>query len=336
MTQSIPENIVIEKPQNAEDLNSTQNLLPESYLIENHKNPSMNILIAKNQSRTMTLGAIAIEMSDSTRDRSNHTPYEAKTAKIAYVQVKKIWRKLRIGNALMKAAEELCCNEGCSKISMLFDSKNHAAHALTSLKKGWSNGELVYGYTFSSKKSMGQALHDLEKLSRLSFRRCTGVTVQPLMHCDRNQLIDASHDNKIPEWGQLNHHKLELSAVDFSRVVFQDDRVIGWLITYPLGRRTLDYRILWTEQAHRNTGASLSALIEVIRKAHFQEQKNIHNNANDLGFPWPQGFFLVNGENKAMTNFINKRLDSAIPDRSELTFKEKQLSRNADHGGKTH
>ena len=159
--------------------------------------------------------------------------------------------------------------------------------------------------------------------------------MHPLMNCDRNQLIDASHGNEIPEWGQLNHHKLVSSAKDFSRGVYQDNRVIGWLITYPLGRETLDYRILWTDQTHRNTGATLSALIEIIRKAHFQDQKDCQNDANDLGFPWRQGFFLVNGENKAMTNFVNKRLDSAKPHKSELIFKEKQLSLNADQGSET-
>jgi len=36
-----------------------------------------------------------------------------------------------------------------------------------------------------------------------------------------------------------------------------------------------------------------------------------------------------------MTNFVNKRLDSAKPDKSELIFKEKQLSLNADQGSET-
>ena len=172
---------------------------------------------------------------------------------------------------------------------------------------------------------MGPVLDDLEKLNRFSIRRTDGVTVQPLRNCDQDELIGASKANAIPEWAQLNKYKLALSARDYSRVVYRDNRVIGWLITYPLGRETLDYRILWTDQAHRNTGATLSGLIEIIRDAHFQDQTDCQNDANDLGFPWRQGFFLVNGENKAMTNFVNKRLDSAKPDRSELIFKEKQL-----------
>ena len=226
----------------------------------------------------------------------------------------------------MKAAEELCCKEGGSRISMLLDVSNHAAHALTSLQKGWSNCELVYAYTFSSKQAMGPVLDDLEKLDRRSFCRSTGVTMQPLRNCDRDALIDASHTNEIPEWGQLDHHEIVSSAQDFSHVVYQDNRVIGWLITYPLGGETLDYRILWTDQAHRNKGATLSALIEIIRKAHFQDQKDGQNVANDLGFPWKKGFFLVNGENKAMINFANKRLDSAKQNKSQLIFKEKKLS----------
>ena len=140
MAQSILKNIVIENLQDLGDLSAIKNLLPESHLIQSQQqNTSTRISIAKNQSRTLILGAIAIEIVGSIDDESVSNPSDGKTAKIAYVQVKKTWRKLRIGNALMKAAEELCCKEGGSRISMLLDVSNHAAHALTSLQKGWSN-----------------------------------------------------------------------------------------------------------------------------------------------------------------------------------------------------
>jgi len=283
-----------------------------------------NILVARNQQQTKVLGVLIAEEC------------QKQTVKITYIYVKPMWRRLSIGSALIQRLEKECQAKGITTITATFDRENQAMNALTQSHKGWSDGELIYRYTFSSKQAMRPVLDDLEKLNRRSLSRSTAVTVQPLVNCDRNALIHASTSNEIPEWGQLNNHKLVSSAKDFSRVVYQDNRVIGWLITYPLGRETLDYRTLWTDQTHRNTGASLSALIEVIRKAHFQDQKDCQNDANDLGFPWPQGFFLVNSENKAMTNFVNKRLDSATPDRSELIFKEKQLSRNADQGSETH
>ncbi len=327
MTQSILESIVIESPQDSGDFRKLEKLLPESYLIQSQQqNTSTRILIAKNQFRALILGAIVAELGEGHNDHPETSPRQAKRAKIAYVHVKKTWRKLQIGNALMRAAEEMCGNEGVSQISMLFNSTNHAAHALTSLKKGWSNGELIYGFTFSSKQSMGPVLDDLEKLDRRSIDRSTGVTVLPLRSCDRDTLIHASQANEIPEWAQLNQHKLESSSQDYSRVVYRDNLVIGWLITYPLGQETLDYRILWTEHAHRKTGATLSALIEIIREAHFQDQKNCHNEASDLGIPWQKGFFLVHSDNQAMTNFANKRLESAKQDKSQLIFKEKKLS----------
>ena len=321
--------IVIESPQHTGDLSAAKRLLPESHLIQSQQlNTSIRILIAKNQSRTLIIGAIAIDMAGSMGEQPERNRSEVTTAKIAYVCVKKAWRKLQIGDALMRAAEEFCRNEGASRISMLFDNTNHAANALTSLKKGWSNDELVYGYTFSSKQAMGPILDDLETLDRRSKGRSTGVRVTPLLNSDREELIRASQDNEIPEWAKLNQDKLASSAQDYSRVVYRDNQIIGWLITYPLGSETLDYRIVWTEQAHRKTGATLSALIEIIRKAHFQDQKDGQNKANDKGIPWPKGFFLVNSENQAMANFADRRLDRAKQDKSKLIFKEKQLILN--------
>lgn len=326
MTPSILKHIVIERPQHSGDLSAAKRLLPENYQIKSQQqNSSFRILIAKNQSRTLSIGAIAIDMAGSVIEHPERNRSEVTTAKIAYIRVKKTWRKLQIGDALMRAAEELCRNEGASRISMLFKSTNHAANALTSFKKGWSNGGLLYGYTFSSKQAMGPVLDDLETLDRRSKGRSNGVRVMPLLNCDREELIGASQANEIPEWATLNQDKLVSSAQDYSRVVYRDNRVIGWLITYPLGSETLDYRILWTEHAHRKTGATLSALIEIIRKAHFQDQKDGHNKANDKGTPWPKGFFLVNGENQAMANFAERRLDRAKQEKSKLIFKEKQL-----------
>lgn len=326
MTPSILKHIVIEGPQHLGDLSAAKRLLPENHQIKSQlQNSSFRILIAKNQSRTLIIGAIAIDMAGSMIEQPERNRSEVTTAKIAYIHVKKAWRKLQIGAALMRAAEELCRNEGASRISMLFKSTNHAANALTSLKKGWSNGELLCGYTFSSKQAMGPILDDLETLVRRSKGRSNGVRVKPLLNCDPEELIGASQANEIPEWAKLNQDKLASSAQDYSRIVYRDNRIIGWLITYPLGSETLDYRILWTEQPHRKTGATLSALIEIIRQAHFQDQKDGHNKANDKGSPWPIGFFLVNSENQAMVNFANRRLDRAKQDKSTLIFKEKQL-----------
>ena len=333
MAESILNKIIIESPEEPVDFKKLEKLLPQIYLTQNRqKNSSIHILTAKNQSKTLILGGIAIEIFDSTNYHSTSSPCVMKTAKISYIHVKKTWRKLQIGNALMKAAEELCGNEGGSRISILFDRSDHAAHALTSQKRGWSEGELVNGYTFSSKQSMGPVLDDLERLNRLSIKRTDGVTVQPLGHCDEDELILASQADAIPEWAQLNKYKLALSARDYSRVVYRDNRIIGWLITYPLGPETLDYRILWTDQAQRNTGATLAGLIEIIRDAHFQDPEKSQNETNDFGIPWRKGFFLVHRDNRAMSNFANKRLEGAKPIKSELIFKEKQLSGNTDQG----
>ena len=271
---------------------------------------SKHILVAKNQQQTKALGILIAEETHK------------QTLKITYIYVKPIWRRLSIGSALIHQLEQACKSEGITTITATFDRQNHAMNGLTQCRQGWSDGELLNSYTFNSRLAMEPILQQLEQKTRHHTRR---PDIRPLSECDKQNIIQASNAEHVPTWAQLNTINLREAIHDLSSVLFQNDRIIGWLLTFPLGDETLDYRILWIDDACRKTGLAIRALAEIIRKAHFQDNLGAATTSNDLGNPWPRGFFIMHSENQAMVNFANKRLAPGTNQRSTLIYREKPI-----------
>ena len=270
-----------------------------------------HILVAKNQQQTKSLGILIAEK------------IQKQTLKITYIYVKPIWRRLSIGSALIHQLEQACKSEGVTTITVTFDRQNHAMNGMTQSQQGWSDGEPLNSYTFSSRLAMEPILQQLEQKTRHHTRR---LEIRPLSECDKQNIIQASNAEHVPTWAQLNTINLREAIHDLSSVLFQNDRIIGWLLTFPLLDETLDYRILWIDSAHRKTGLAITALSQIIRKAHFQDNLGAATMSNDLGNPWLRGFFIMHSKNQAMINFVSSRLAQGINQQSELIYREKHIN----------
>ena len=272
------------------------------------------VLIARNQQQTKSLGVLIAEDSQRT------------TIKITYIHVKRMWRRRSIGHALLQRLEGDCKDKGFTTITATFDQQNHAMNALTTSRLGWSAGEQLNAYTFSSRSAMEPVLRKLEQTVR--FRKHQ-TRIKPLSECDPQDILQVSGTDHIPEWARLNRYNLSEANKEFSRIFIKDDQISGWLITFPLANETLDYRILWIGGKHRKTGVAIRALAEIIRQAHFQETDAMtHSNTNnDRGTPWPKGFFVMHAGNEAMNNFAAKRLAQGTSQQSQLIYREKRISR---------
>ena len=271
-----------------------------------------HILVAKNQQQTKALGILIAEKT------------QQQTLKITYIYVKPIWRRLSIGSALIHQLEQACKSEGVTTITVTFDRQNHAMNGLTQSQQGWSDGEPLNSYTFSSRLAMEPILQQLEQKRRHHTRR---LDIRPLSECDEQNIIQASNAEHVPTWARLNTINLRKAVHNLSIVLHHNDRIIGWLITFPLLDEMLDYRILWIDSAHRKTGLAITALSEIIRKAHFQDNLAAATISNDMGNPWPRGFFIMHSKNQAMINFVNRRLAQGINQQSELIYREKNTGR---------
>ena len=272
------------------------------------------VLIARNQQQTKSLGLLIAEYSQRT------------TIKITYIHVKRMWRGRSIGRALLQQLERDCKDKGYTTITATFDPKNHAINALTKSQVGWSAGEQLNAYTFSSRSAMEPVLKKLEQTVRYRKHQ---TRIKPLSECDPQDILEVSGTDHIPEWARLNRYILSEANKEFSRIFIKDDHIIGWLITFPLANETLDYRILWVDGKHRKTGVAIRALAEIIRHAHFQGSDTMATTStnNDQGIPWPKGFFVVHAGNEAMNNFAAKRLTQGTSQQSQLIYREKRISR---------
>ena len=268
-------------------------------------------LVARNQQQTKILGILIAERSQKT------------TVKITYLYVKPMWRRLSIGSALIQRLEQDCQATGMTTITATFDHENQAMRALTQSHKGWSGGERLNAYTFKSRSAMEPIL---QKLETTMDHRAQKTQIKPLCECNRQDIIDASETNHVPQWAQLNATNLSTAIDDLSRVFVHNNQIVGWLITFPLLDETLDYRILWVNDDHRKTGLAIRALAAIIRQAHFQNNVQTATPANDVGNPWPKGFFIMHSQNLAMVNFANKRLVPGTNQQSTLIYREKPIS----------
>ena len=278
--------------------------------ISRESQAKIHILVARNQQQTKVLGILIAEKT------------QKQTLKITYIYVKPIWRRLSIGSALIHQLEQACKCEGVTTITVTFDRQNHAMNSLTQSQQGWSDGEPLNSYTFSSRLAMEPILQQLEQKTRHHMR---SLEIRLLSECDEQKIIQASSAKHVPTWAQLNTINLREAVHNLSIVLLHNDRIIGWLITFPLLDETLDYRILWIDSAHRKTGLAITALSEIIRKAHFQDNLEATTTTNDHGNPWPRGFFIMHSKNQAMINFVSRRLAQGINQQSELIYRERNI-----------
>ena len=141
-------------------------------------------------------------------------------------------------------------------------------------------------YTFSSRLAMEPILQQLEQKTRHHTRRLE-------IRLSQNAISKTSSSfqrRACAHLGATEHNQSPRSHTRLSSVLFQNDRIIGWLLTFPLLDETLDYRILWIDSAHRKTGLAITALSQIIRKAHFQDNLGAATMSNDLGNPWLKDF----------------------------------------------
>ena len=155
--------------------------------------------------------------------------------------------------------------------------------------------------------------------------RSQQTEIRALCECNPQDIIHASEMNHVPQWAKLNASNLSTAIDDLSRVFVHNNQIVGWLITFPLLDKTLDYRILWVNDDHRKTGLAIRALTAIIRQAHFQDNVKTATSANDCGKPWPKGFFIMHSQNQAMVNFANKRLVPGTNQQSTLIYREKLI-----------
>ena len=163
----------------------------------------------------------------------------------------------------------------------------------------------------------------LKRLESSTQKIKSKVTLKSIKEVSSVELLNSSCvDNDTPSWAFLTLDKIDHCCPEFSLIIFRDNQIIGWLLTFPLGNEILDYRTLWISPKYRNTGISLYALSTVIRCAHFRSHYKL---ISEAGEPWGKGHFQVNSLNEIMMNFSDKHLAAGVDVRTKLTHQAKIL-----------
>ena len=271
------------------------------------------ILVARNQHGVGGIGILVAEK------RGQSTMF------IKWLHVKKLWRKLSVASVLIQHLESYCLDNGISTISVMFDQKNDGMHSLTRRTHGWSAGEMLAAYTFSAKGALAPALIRGESaIEKRNLQAC----IVPLSECDHQDILRAAETKDLPEWAQLDQLLLGKASQELSRVFYCKNHIVGWLITFPLTTDTLEYRILWVDQEHRQTGIIVRALVEVMRAAHLQQSPKLQHESGELCCPWRKGFFMVHAGNQGMINWSKKRLSRGKYQEYSLMHRKKIVEKS--------
>ena len=322
MTKTIlKNNLIIEELQSKRDRQEIEGQFPCLKPFKISRNtPRTRVLAAKNKMKTTTLGVAIIQIPPG----SNQTN---KGATISCIYVKKAWRRLGIGTALLKEAEKTCIRERVNKLTIIYNTENNAVESLIHRSNGWQINEGLTGFLFESKEKVWPTVASLNKAIK---RGTIGFSIRSLLDCDHDALIQASGADGTPKWAQLDRHQIDRAEQEYSRVIYKDECIIGWLITIAVDQETLDYHILWTTKTHRNSASKLTAikaLTEIIGAAHFSSEPDDRQNGDDSGSPWKKGFFISRTDNAMMNNFASKRLTGSASHQNRLNLGEKWLDK---------
>jgi len=318
---NLENNLIIEELQNERDRQEIEERFPclKPFKISTNK-PGTKVLTAKNKKKTMTLGVAVLQIWFSSNQKN-------KEAAMSCIYVKKDWRRLGIGTALLKEAENICISKGVNKLAIIYNTENNAVESLIHRSNGWQIKETLTGYLFESKQKVWPIIESLKKATR---SRTIGFSIRPLLDCDHDALIQASGADGTPKWAQLDRHQIDRAEQEYSRVIYKGECIIGWVITVAVDQETLDYHILWTTNTHRDSGSKLTAikaLTEIIGAAHFSSEPVDRQKGDDSGSPWKKGFFISRTDNAMINNFARKRLTGSASQQNRLNLGEKRFNK---------
>ena len=212
-------------------------------------------------------------------------------------------------------------------MKIIYYTDNNAVESLIHRINGWQIIDALTGFLFESKEKVWPTVASLNKAIK---SRTIGFSIRSLLDCDHDELVQASGADGTPKWAQLDRDKIDRTEQEYSRVIYKDECIIGWVITIAVDQETLDYHILWTTNTHRNSASKLTAikaLTEIIGAAHFSSEPDDRQKGDDSGSPWKKGFFISRTDNAMMHNFASKRLIGSASYQKRLNLGEKWLNK---------
>lgn len=234
---------------------------------------------------------------------STDTQTDSKELCVLSLVVAKPLRHQGIARALLAHAVQQAQNEGLTGVRFpipLQSKHSTALQKLTPPSQGWSTtpGEVIVNLSIG--EPVVTLLQRLEKVVAHQARYASWEMKpfpeqQTSSLRQRISLAEASQgagplqtDRQNDQWAPAAH---------YSRLLTDQNEIIGWLITHFVSPNCLRYARFWVNPGWEKTSAPLAMLADVIRSAHFNQQTAAI----------PKGCFISHPSNQLLHHFVVKQ-----------------------------
>ena len=255
--------------------------------------------------------ALALEGKDQERaalllaeviDWPSNNQAQAQRLRILSVVVAKPLRRKGLGRQLLAHAEHWAKTHQLAGLNLPVPLQSNSSIALlrlTSTDHGWTGtpGKVVVGLSVSAAvEALVQRLENV--VSRQSQHASWQIAPFP-----EHQTTALQERISMAETGQLgspwnpDDEDYQWQPADkYSRLLLNQEEIVGWLITHFVSPDCLRYAKFWVDPGWEHSGAPLAMLASVMRSAHFCGSTD----------RIPKGCFISHPENKRYHHWVKK------------------------------
>lgn len=234
------------------------------------------------------------------------------------VAVRQPFRRRGLATSLLDAASVWTQQKGLSAILItmpLHQPGTSAIDRLTTSRNGWEDKPGIILATLASCLKVEPLLRRFQRIAR-RYQIRVGYRITPYP----NELIPALkqrvEDPSLPGWAQPADPSTGVfgdAPLDrcHSRLLWRDEKLIGWLVCHRPQQDLLRYTIGWVDAPWQRRGGLFVLLADVIEAAHFQgrPRSNTPDHGADQtqqGMPIARGCFGFKAENYLMLELCTK------------------------------
>ena len=222
---------------------------------------------------------------------------------ILSVAIQRSYRRQGFGRMLLKQVEDWARSNAFTVLRCPVPvPSSHATPLLklTASDLGWTTtpGKVVVSLSIGS--AVEHLLARLERAAAYQARHATWeIAPFPEQHTPslQRRIQMAAEGELAAPWDPDDDDIQWVPAVNHSRLLLENGRIIGWLITHFVSQDCLRYAKFWVDPGWEKSGAPLALLADVMRSAHFNGQDTVI----------PKGCLISHPTNPLLHHWIRKQ-----------------------------
>ncbi len=236
------------------------------------------------------------------------------------VAVRQPFRRRGIATSLMGAASVWAKKQGLAAILTtmpLHRPGTAAIERLTASKGGWDDKPGIILATLASSPKVEPLLRRFQRVAQ-RYRIRMGYDIGPYPNELTPALKQRVGDASLPAWAQPIEPSTGVFGDapfdrNYSRLLWQADKVIGWLVCHRPQQDLLRYTSGWVDEPWQRRGGLFVLLADVIEAAHFQVKPRSNPPGDGAyqmqqGIPVARGCFGFKEDNYLMLELSEKHL----------------------------